>query len=588
MNPDSWVQSWAANLQTRFPSLFATESDWDSIKTHGELAKLSLQRGRFRTSRMVRRIRSPRRLVATLLAIAFLSLYLLNGIYILSNREAADPAHLRLWLSGGMVIYALYHFARCAWTTKIPDLELTAAEQHWLGGAPLRRSSLAVYHLSNVVMGSLLKTLLLTVVLATDVRYVPLLILGVFTSLVLLESVRLIIERFVSGLGARGRRLTRIAATSIVIAIAAQVIARMCAAAGLGQPVWVYILRGFSSLGETAGSTSIQWIGFPWIATSAVAVTETISALTVVQVFASLALVPLSVFVLVAVDRWATERTKHEERECMKRNMYHRANHVAVRSERTITGGRLSGAMQAVFPSQLHDASVIASRQLVSIRNYAPSIFVSFLVPMLLCLSPLVTGQDGNQWLFVVGSVAFCTLLLAPPALRLDFRRDLKRILLLRGLPVSPIQMVLGQLTLPIAITIIFQLTTLSVAACFTAPGWTQMVLWSGILSGVAAFTFGLENSIFLAYPHHEKSQGIAMIIRAKLAFIGKGTVILCAIGLLVGWSFACRALVPEVAVTAAFVSGGILGVWMLAAVSLWITSGMWRRFDLCDDLPPE
>ena len=186
---------------------------WDTWKTHQTLAALTLTRARFRIERTIRRIRSPRRIVATTLAIAFFAIYLLNGIFILSAREAADPERLRLWLSGGMVVYALYHAVRCGWSKSIVDLELTPAETLWLGGSSICRSSLAIYHVGNMVVPAMLKTGLLAVVLMRDVQHFEMLVLGMFTSLILLEITRLILARLIAGMSVRHRHLFRLAVT---------------------------------------------------------------------------------------------------------------------------------------------------------------------------------------------------------------------------------------------------------------------------------------------------------------------------------------------------------------------------------------
>ncbi len=59
---------------------------WDGIYLHWQLANLTTWRAKFRIARTLRRIRSPRRIVATSLAVLFFALYLLNGIFILSAR----------------------------------------------------------------------------------------------------------------------------------------------------------------------------------------------------------------------------------------------------------------------------------------------------------------------------------------------------------------------------------------------------------------------------------------------------------------------------------------------------------------------
>jgi hypothetical protein len=46
---------------------------------------------------------------------------------------------------------------------------------------------------------------------------------------------------------------------------------------------------------------------------------------------------------------------------------------------------------------------------------------------------------------------------------------------LLHSLPVKPFSMVIGQLALPILITWVFELTTLTIAALVIQPGWKQL-----------------------------------------------------------------------------------------------------------------
>ena len=128
----------------------------------------------------------------------------------------------------------------------------------------------------------------------------------------------------------------------------------------------------------------------------------------------------------------------------------------------------------------------------------------------------------------------------------------------LSNLPIKPMSMVLGQLALPIAITWIYQWITIAIAAAVTQPGWTQLVLWTGMLNALAVFTFAAENALFLAYPHHQGSEGVAMMVRAKLTFLGKATVIAIAVGLLVAWATICRYWFPDPLVDPMLVIGAV------------------------------
>ncbi len=553
---------------------------------HRELARLSAVRGRFRMRRTINRMRSPRRIIATSLAVVFFALYLANGIFVLSAREAADPALLRLWLSGGMVIYAVYHCLRCAWASSVVDLELTPAESLWLGGAPMRRSSLAVYHVGNTVVPAILKTLLLAVVLARDVWHLELLLVGVFTSLVFLETLRLIVARWAAGLSDSGRLSLRIAITLVASAICLQVIASVAAMTPFGSATLIYLLNIFQGLGQAAACDTVQWFSLPWVAGAELAVTEVYQPITLLQLIAAAAVLPLSILVLVRVDAWSLARRNQREIGRLTAGKF-KTHATQLEAATTKYNHRGQSRVDQWIPEIATDAFALISRQWVSIRRYQGTILFSFLIPTLLCLSPLATGQTSKQWFQVVSGIAMCTLLLAPPALKLDFRRDLRRMLLLRSLPIKPMSMVVGQLTLPIVITWLFQWFTIAIAAHVAGTGLYQIVLWTGMLSALAVLTFAAENVLFLAFPHHERSQGVAMMIRAKLMFLGKATVIAIAIGMLVVWAEFCNDLPPALRLPT-LIGGAIAATWATATAALLIASSCWRRFDFAFDIPPE
>jgi hypothetical protein len=565
-----------------------THTAWDPLSVHTELARLSVMRAKFRMARMLQRIRSPRRIVATSLAVLFFLLYLLNGIFILSARQPADPERLRLWLSGGMAMYAIYHCLRCAWAKNITDLELTAAEKLWLGGAPVQRSSLAVYHVLSMMVPAMLKTLLLAVVLANDVRHLELLLTGIFSSLVLLETSRLIIARLISGMGRSGLQRFRVGITVIATAVGLQVIARLLSMTPAGSPTWMYLLNGFVCLGQTASCQTIQWLSLPWIASAHLAVTDHYQMITSLQLLASIAVLPLSILTLVGVDTWSQRKKEQRELVKLRSGDYQSAWGSSEQTpESTFAVGPFRW-LERWIPVSGGDMAAVMMRQAVSIQRYWSTILFSFTIPTLLCLSPLMTGQVKEQWLFVIGGIGMCTMLLAPPALRIDFRRDLRRMLLLRLLPIRPLAMVLGQLTLPVLITCGFQWLTIAIAAVVTNPGWSQVLLWTGLLNALAVFTFAVENALFLAYPHHERSEGVAMMIRAKLTFLGKASVMALALGLLLAWAVACRQWFPQPLVITIYVGGAVSAAWLMAGLAIAITAKCWRRFDFASDTPPE
>lgn len=559
---------------------------WDPVGVHLQFVGLIARRARFRIARTLERAKSPRRIVATSLAVLFFSVYLLNGLFILSARAPADPERLRLWLSGGMVIYAIYHCTRCVWTRSIADLELTPAEALWLAGAPVKRSTLAVYHLGNIILAAAMKTGLLAVVLLNDVAHLELLVAGVFTSLLLLEVTRLIIQRFTSGLSQSRRRQFCVGFTMIAAALLLQWIARTIALTPMGSPTWMYVLNSFTGLGQTAACDMIQWMSLPWIVPAQIALTESYSMLTMAQLLGTASLIPLAIIFLVRVDRWSSQQQLLREKNRFAKGVVGRPEIDVNEISREQETHPIRRWLDKRLPSWTGDTMAVISRQAVSVARYKGTIAFSFIIPVLLCLSPLFTGQVRQQWFFVVGGIAMCTMLLAPPALRLDFRRDLQRMMLLRSMPIRPLSMVMGQLTLPILITWMFQWITILVAAIVTAPGIGQVIMWTGMLNALAVFTFAGENALFLAFPHHQHSEGVAMMVRAKLTFMGKATVIGCAIGLLGVWAIACGNL-PQAIAVPTLVSGALLGTWAAAVAAVAVCTWCWRRFDLSLDIPP-
>lgn len=590
-----------------------SHSGWDPPDTHRLLAQLTLQRAAFRIRRTVRRLSSPRRLVATGLAILFFLLYVANGVFVFTSRAPADPERLRLWLSGGMVLYAIYHAVRCAWSKQVADLEWSEAEKLWLGGGPLRRSTLAVSHLGNLLFASLVKTVLLVVLLATDVAFPLLLALGMFVSLVLLETLRLVIERAMAGGEGRYRYAARAVTAAAAIAIVTHLLSHVAMSTPAAAPPWQFLMNGFRALGGLAASQPIQLLALPWLPAAGLAVTERWDGWTVALSLASLGLLPLAVMVLVRVDGWASRQTERREQRLLQEHDRLRVSRPLMTSERVVDdAGRTAWGKDwrrfgprkgnrwdvvhvgwwdrrvACLPEDWTGTAALILRQWISVRRHAGSVAFSFAIPMLLALSPLITGTVDQQWFFVVGGVAIYTVLLAPPALRIDFRRDLKRVLLLRGFPIKPLPMAIGQLLVPVLITIIFQCLTVAIAAGVLRPAWNQWALWSGILAALAVVTFALENALFLAYPHHERAEGVAMMVRAKLTFLGKVLLLMVALGMLFAWATVCRQWLPIGVATGAFVGGAVLFSWGLAIATVAAVAWCWSRFDLCHDVPPE
>ena len=546
------------------------------LQTAGSLASLARQRAQTRLRRCCVRLLSPKRWLATLAATLFLLLYVANGVLIVLTRKAADPADLTHWLGGAMAVYGLFHFVRAAWQEPDRRLGLSLAESQWIGRAPIADSYLVLYRLMGVIAPSLIKAALIAVVMWRDVVSLGRLVIALFLALVVLESLRLVADRMMGSLSAGGRRVMRTAMSGVAIAIIVQLAARMvAAAAGSSHPL--ALLSAFSqSLGDTAGSTAIQYLAFPWQPMAQLALTHTWGATTWGLLALSLLVVAGSIAAVIAVDRWAAAHQSMVERKQLSR-LQKSARCTPPDAAQTLQPRKLLRKLPRVG-----GIGPLVSRQWVGVVRYRGTILMSLALPGALSLSPLITSADAG--LMHVGAwLAVSTLLLAPPALRLDFRRDIDRMWLLKSLPVSALTMTLGQLILPSLITMVFQLIVVALAYYLVPTAAATLVLVIGCLSGFALFSFALENTLFLTFPHRIKQEGLAMMVRAKLVFLGKGLLL----ALLGGAFLALITLGTDLHYSVATLVVVCIAVsWITAVGMVLLTARCWRRFDIRLDSP--
>ncbi|PHQ36369.1 hypothetical protein [Rhodopirellula bahusiensis] len=569
------------------------------------LRYLSRAQFRFRVMRFWKRMFSPRQAIASILLIVFMALYLVAGLTLLSRREANDPEQLRLWLSGGMVLYALYHTVKQLWSK--PSLEpdavtWTDADRLWLGGGPVSRRTMVLREAMSSIPSALAKTALLGVVLWRDAEFLPLLLAGVCLALIALELIRRVITHGIDALRPAERRLGCMISLVVGSAMLVQLGVQTWQATPPGSDPVIYVLSAMSEVGHYAGSAAIQFMAFALLPAASVAAAEPWAVFGSLPVFMSLGLMTLIsvavIFVLaetlVRVDAWSSQRRIRTERDRLR----------LIESEVAIGGsasiGSLSQPMQVTriqrfgdwlagwLPERHRGMSGLVVRQLQCVRRYLPNVIVSFAIPMVLSLSPLLTDQTTKQWVFVIGGIALSSLLLAPPALQIDFRRDLKRMFLVRSLPLGNVAMCVGMLSVPVAITVMFQWSTLALGAWFAGPSKWQTLWLFLALPSLAVVTFAIENALFLAFPHHVHAQGIAMVIRAKITFLWKGLMLAVAPIGLISYVMFCERVLPTMWVGPAAFGGTLLAVWSVAAFAGWVLVRCWRRFDPLIDTPPE
>ena len=583
----------------------------NTVDRSGQLATLVTLAGarlQARGRRLIDRLHSPRQATFSVLMFGFLLLYLLAGVTVLSRREPSDPEQLKLWLSGGMVLYAIYHTVKQLWTDGREECEdpiyRNPADALWLGGGPISRRAMVLREACSVVPATLAKTGLLLVVLQRDAASPLRLAAGVLLSLLTLELLRRITSLIVGSLQPRERQLAKAVSLLVVAGMLGQIGAEVWAWTPAGSDPVEFVLSAMVAVGDLAASPGIQAVALPLQPAAHLAIGQPLSlpeatswlvpgrfAVPSNLLWLVAAAVPVVLgWSLVSIDAWVTRCRNQYERGLLRRRDKRTApasygktgrSRYGATARRTVTDRLL-----LVLPGGWAGTLGLIGRQAHCIRRYASHILLSFAIPTVLSLSPLLTNQQFKGWVFVIGGITLSSLLLAPPALQIDFRRDLKRMELLRGLPIGPVAMCLGMLALPVLVTTLFQWTTLMVASLIVDPSWTQRIWLALVFPALATFTFAVENALFLLFPHHIHDQGIAMVLRAKVTFLWKGLVLVLVPTWLALWGVACASWLPGGWVVPVQFTGGCLTVWILAVAAVWILVRCWIRFDPRLDTP--
>lgn len=518
-----------------------------------------------RTGRMIHRATRWSRLPATAATTLFLMLYGMNGAAMLSMRQPSAPEETIGWLCGGMMLYLLYHTVRCVYG-RVDDLEISPAAELWIGGAPVSMLTKLVMVGSDRILATVVKAGLLLAALWVDAANALFMFTGLAMALLMVDLMRDVIVAAMAVGTDRNRKWAKSAVTIIAAAVIVLALSRFATRDAAMQSPLAMIMAAFASVGDVASNDFVILSGI-WLrpaATLAVSNFDWVAVMVTLPIMISLA----------AGLMYA--RVQLEVRRCQ-------LGSGGVGESHETAGGR--HLFRPTDDRRWTAADLLVYRSLASAWRYRGTIALSFVLPTFLCLSPIFAGDLPDRWMFVVGGVAFCTAMLAPSALKIDFRSDLRRIALLRSLPVSPSVMSFGKIAVPVAITWMFQALVIGVATICLNPGVGPTLMWTGMLMSLAVVTFCSENALFLAFPYHAHDNGLAMVVRAKLTFLAKSTVLVFALLSLAATAVACRRWFGDYA-SLAIVMIPVVFSMSIAALAFGLLARSWRRFDLARDLP--
>jgi hypothetical protein len=234
-------------------------------------------------------------------------------------------------------------------------------------------------------------------------------------------------------------------------------------------------------------------------------------------------------------------------------------------------------------------------RQLVGARRHWGSLLTAMIAPAVLaCIPCFVLADPYIAFLSTTGTLAFYTFLLLPTALRFDFRRDLDRLAVMKGLPITPVSVAIGQTLAPVLLATIFQCVVLSVAASARGLSPHHVVTAMLVMVPLNVLVFALDNLIYLLYPYRLQQEGLEIFLRTMLTFTGKGLLFAAGLGMMAAWGFTAAAVTRTVSTWigqsidahAVFAVGMIAGPAFVAMLTLQAVAHVYQKMNPVEDVP--
>ncbi len=533
---------------------------------------------------------SPRRLVLSCIGLALAILWLGNAALSILFRQAADPGVLQRWLPLGLFVYGSWHLVKVAYRRPEHGIEWTAAERENLGMAPFARRQLLAYRFVTVLGASLLKAACFTILMLPDLRLAWAGFFGALTALLFLELWRTAVEIFACETSLSTYRKLRVVVLGGVAVASLATVWIAVASRSQFQPSQVSAsLAVFAHLAKSAALLQHTWLGAVFVSPfqlfSQIIMAEQMSLALFAQAAAASSLVLGMMGLAFVVDRrFVTTR------DGIARRHYDQIESLA---DAPCVESRLQRRAIRLSPNSGWKA--LAWRQTLGVWQYWPSVVIALVAPTVLSLLPLFIYRDPVvTMLHVTGSLALFSMLLLPPALRFDFRRDVDRMALLKTLPIKTVGVVTGQLIVPVIIASVFQLLVLIIATSvrplhpgYVASAWLLLVLTNILV-------FALDNLIFLLYPHRPNQEGLEIFLRTTLTFTAKGLMFGLALVFAAGWALLAGVVAHRVAAVgdpaavarSIFAVGVALMLAAAAVVTMRLNMRAFQRYDPSQDTP--
>jgi hypothetical protein len=568
-----------------------------TITFHPATVQLLRLQSRGRRRRIWRRFCQPRRLVLSAVACVLAVVWLGNAAMTVWLREAASAETLRGLLSLGFVLYAAWHLAKAAFFRPESPLEWPPTERDVLAMLPLEPRDLVAYQLASVTLTTSLKTGLFAVLLLPDVRCLPLALVGLLLAMMLLELVRMAVEIAVWGMS-RGAYLAYRAAVVVGLVAGGFAVGGVLMREGVhvGQlHVGEGLLPRMLDILLESNASVVGFAALPFQPLVALIVADRFTATMLAT--AAIASAAMMLFAAGVIGLHGATARRVVQRE--RRNYHPQAStRHAIECQpgnnlESTTGIGLRPAARMI--PTCGGAGPLLWRQMIGAGRSWGNMLTAMIAPAILACAPCFIIADADiALLATTATLAFYTFLLLPTAVRFDFRRDLDRMALLKGLPIKPAAAAIGQTITPVLIATLFQTVVLTFAVAARSLPIHYLVSTMLVMVSVNALVFSLENLIFLLYPYRWQQEGLEIFVRTLLTFTGKGLLFALGLGAISAWGFAAAALTRSVShwtgvaldAYAVFTAGMIAGPAALTVLALWALCRTYHHLDPIEDIP--
>jgi hypothetical protein len=562
---------------------------------HPAIVLLLRLQSRGRRRRMWRRACQPRRMVLSAIAGVLAIVWLGNAAMTVWLREAASAETLSSLLSLGLVLYAIWHFAKAAFFRPESPFEWSPAERDVLAMLPWHSRDLVAYQIASVTVTTTLKTGLLTLLLLPDLRCVPLAVAGLLLAMLVLELLRMTVDIVTWGMSRAAYLAYRIAIVSALVA----------GGFAVGKLIYGEVIRGgqinvgdglldrFLDLLLQSNATAFEYAALPFRPFVDLIVAD--SATTSKLGLAAAALGSVLVFAAGAIALYSitARRVAHRERRSYSAvfTLRGKSSHSGSETQARLAQTQLS--LRRI--PRIGGAGGLTWRQFIGARRTWGSLLTAMIAPAVLACAPCFVIEDPHiALLATAGTLAFYTFLLLPTAVRFDFRRDLDRMAMFKGLPISPATTAIGQTITPVLIATLFQSAVLAFAIVARSLPPYYFFSTMLVMLPLNALVFALDNLIYLLYPYRVQQEGIEIFVRTMLTFTGKGLLFALGLGAMSVWGFGAALLTREISrwtgfaidPFAVFTIGMITGPAALAALVLYALIVTYRNMDAIEDVP--